>query len=371
MAVCASVLNAAETVPDDWNVAPMKSGAYLEAFEGSMPSWGDATGASVLTTTFPSMAGSGLPARSNLWFDANTKVMELDTEGTILTNTLQNSTAGAVTFAAEPVYVDMRVRFNAMAEDPDPDVLANCKLAVFVNSDSKLVVARDGGASTNATVLDTNEWYQVSVKMENGKADVKLNDATVFTQLTLKNSGPANQLGAVSFKGSGFLDELYVSRGAPDYSVVGPTTSIPTLPADGSNVPTDTQQTRINKYLSDQSGLNSLNMTQDELSAAYLADAALTGDNATATVAFGISAIDIISPTSLKITAKLTVASVDKDGSINGRIQLQGKVAKGDAWTTLSGAVSPGSASFSGGEVTFTYTIPAGGYKFFKGQIIP
>ncbi len=368
---CACVLNAAGSdVPNAWNVAPMRSGAYLEGFESTMPAWGSATGASVLTDDFPAM--SGLPARSNLWFDANTQVMELDTAGTILTNLLQHTEAPtAIDFENEPVYVDMRVRFNAMSDDPDPAVLADCKLAVFVSEDAKLVVVHGNGISTNATVLDTNLWYQVSVKMEAGQADVKLNDSIVFSGLTLQSAGTENVLAAVSFKGTGYLDELYVSHGAPDYPVPGPTTAIPALPADGSNMPTDEQQTRINKYLSDQAGLTDLNMTQDDLSAAYLVNAALTGEADPVAVAFGISAIEIITPTSLQITAKLTVDSTDKDGGINGRIQLFGKVNKGDGWTLLDGAVSPGSVVFSSGEVTFTYAIPAGGYKFFKGQIIP
>lgn len=370
-AACVSMLNAADEVPDAWNAAPMTTGAYLEDFT-SLPTWAGLSGDSVVTSTFPTMSGSSFPTRSNTWFSSTGNVLALDTAGTVITNQLEDSSSQPVSFAVNPVYVDMKVRFNPIEDDPDPAVLSNCKLAVFVNSEYKLVVASGTTSTTNSTVLDTNKWHQITVRMTNNICNVYRNDQLVFENVSLNNSsGTAKALDALSFKGAGYVDDLYVSRGDPTYAVEGPTTTIPTLPADGSNVPTDEQQTRINKYLSDQTNLNSLDMTQDELSAAYLADASLTGDNASATVAFGISKIEVVSATSVQITASLDVAGGAKAGAINGRIQLQGKVNKGDSWTTLSGAVSPGSVSFSGGEYTFTYTIPAGGYKFFKGQIIP
>jgi hypothetical protein len=68
----------------------------------------------------------------------------------------------------------------------------------------------------------------------------------------------------------------------------------------------------------------------------------------------------------------LTVASVAKDAPINGRIQLEGKVNKDDtSWTVLDGSISPSAADFSSGEATYFYTIPTGGFKFFKPTIVP
>jgi hypothetical protein len=114
-------------------------------------------------------------------------------------------------------------------------------------------------------------------------------------------------------------------------------------------------------------------MTQDELSAAYLIGE-LGGDATTATpvgYTFGISAIDMTSPTELVVTAELTTDNGDKEGPINGRIQLQGKVDIGDGWTTLSGAITPSFADFTAGHATYTFTIPAGGYQYFRPQIVP
>lgn len=370
--VCAGVLNAAETVPDAWNVAPIKDGAYLESFEGQLPDWAGATGASVITNQYPTKTGSDFPQRTNAWFGAGTKVLALATEGATISNKLQNSNAGAVSFATEPVYVDMKVRFDPTDAEFDPTSLSGYKLAVFVNSEANLVAAHSGGSSTNATVLETNQWHQITLKMQNGLCDVYRNDTLVFEDITPNSSGTANVLDAVSFNGTGYVDELYVSRGDPAYAVEGATTAIPPLPVDGDNVPTAEQQTRVNKWLSDQSGLTDLGtMTQDQLSQAYLVNSIKTPTAVADDIVFGISGIDLISETSVRITARLSVDSTLKAGAINGRIQLLGKVDKGDSWSALSGAVSPDSVSFTAGEVTFTYTIPAGGYKFFKGQIIP
>lgn len=370
-AFCTSALHAADSeVPVNWNVAPMRSGAYLESFESALPAWAGRTGGSSVTATFPAL--NALPARSNVWFDTSAKVMQIATDGSVLTNSLLNSESGAINFASDPIYIDARVRFDALAEAPEAELLADCKLAFYVNSDRKLVVVHNGGTTVSSSELDTNKWYQVTAKLLNSKCDIKLNDETILSDLALSASGIANQLDAINLYGTGYMDELYVSYGAPDYAVAGPTTSIPALPADGSNVPGDEEQTRINRWLSEQSGLTGLGMTQDQLSAAYLADAALTGEAAPVACVLGISAIDIVTPTNLKVTAKLTVAGNGKSGPINGRIQLLGKVNQSDAeWTALEGAISPNQADFTNGEAVYFYTIPVGGYKFFKPTIIP
>ncbi|MDA3926682.1 MAG: hypothetical protein PF904_18505 [Kiritimatiellae bacterium] len=376
VAVCTNKSWAADVVPDVWNTAPMKAGAYLESFE-TLPAWANLTGSSLLTETFPTTGISGLPVRANDWFDTSVNVLELSTDGTVLTNELENSSSGAVDFENEPVYVDMRVRFNPMDEEPDAALLTNCKLALFVNSDTNLVVVRSDGASTNTTELVADKWYQVTVVMSNNLCDVKLDDENVFTGLTLKTSGTDNELDAVSFHGSGYVDNLYVSHGAPTYAVVGPTVALPagvttTLPV-GGNVPSDEEQTKRNVWLSGQSGLTSLslNMTQDKLNEAYLVDADITGDAGPVTIDFGISAIDVVSPTSLKITAKLSLDSSVKTGTINGRIQLLGKTTKNANWATLSGAITPSVADFDvNGEAVYDFTIPVG-YKIFKPTIVP
>jgi len=378
LALSGNVWAADSEVPLAWNVAPMRAGAYREAFDGVLPSWASLVGANALIAEFPAMAGSGLPVRANAWFDSNVKVMQLDTAGEVVTNTLAYAGGGGdVTFASQPVYVDMRIRFDAVSDSPDSALLSNVKLALFVSSDRKLVAVHGGGISTNQTELDTNKWHQVTVKLENGKFDVLMNDATVmFSGLDVKNVGAANTLSSANFYGTGLIDELYVSHGDPAYEVAGPETSIPELPAAGDNPPSDVQQTRINAWLAAQSGLTSLGtLTQDQLSRAFLLGELPVSEGTASepgAVTFGIEGFDLVSPTRLLVTARLETGSVAKDGQINGRIQLQGKVNYGDAeWTTLGSAVTPSAAAFSDGKATYTFDIPEGGYKFFRPLIVP
>lgn len=372
------VWGADSAVPAEWNVAPMRDGAYLEAFDGaSLPVWAGLVGMNTLIAEFPAMAGSGLPVRANAWFGENAKVMKLETAGEVVTNTLAYAGSGGnVTFASQPVYVDMRIRFDAVSDVPDSALLENVKLALFVSSDKKLVVVHNGGVSTNATELDTNKWHQVTVKLLDSKFDVLMNDVAVFSDLTVKSVGTANVLASANFYGTGLIDELYVSHGDPAYEVAGPETSIPELPAAGDNPPSDVQQTRINAWLAAQSGLTSLGtLTQDQLSRAFLLGELPVSEGTASepgAVTFGIEGFDLVSPTRLMVTARLETGSVAKDGQINGRIQLQGKVNYGDAeWTTLGSAVTPSAAAFSDGKATYTFDIPEGGYKFFRPLIVP
>ena len=371
------VWGADSPVPAAWNVAPMRDGAYLEAFDGaSLPVWAGLVGMNTLIAEFPAMAGSGLPARANAWFDENVKVMKLETAGEVVTNTLAYAGGGNVTFASQPVYVDMRIRFDAVSDVPDSALLENVKLALFVSPDKKLVVVHNGGVSTNATELDTNKWHQVTVKLLDSKFDVLMNDVAVFSDLTVKSVGTANVLASANFYGTGLIDELYVSHGDPAYAVAGPTSAIPELPVSGGNPPTPEQQTRINAWLAGKAGLTSLGtLTRDQLSRAFLLGELPVSEGTASepgAVTFGIEGFDLVSPTRLLVTARLETGSVAKDGQINGRIQLQGKVNYGDAeWTTLGSAVTPSAAEFTAGKATYTFDIPEGGYKFFRPLIVP
>jgi len=359
------------TVPINWNVSPITNGAYRESFENTNSlTWAMfRTGVSVVTNLTIS---DSLPARSNAWFGASTKVLQLDTDGSVLTNSIISSDASPVSFASSPVYVDMRVKFDAMTDGPDPALLNDTKLAVFVSSDCRLVAVNANGWTTNATLLDTNKWHQLTIKLTNGTYAVSLDDAVVFPSLALKNSGTANQMDAASFYGTGLIDELYIGHGDPAYAVTGPTTAIPQLPSAGANQPSDVQQTRINAWLSAHPGVTSLaSLSQDQLSQAYLLNELADGTPAPVDCSFGVFAFDVVSATSINVTVLLSTTSGAKNGKLNGWIQLQGKVNYADAsWTTLDGAITPSYVDFTNGKATYTFTVPAG-YKFFKPLIVP
>lgn len=374
--LCGFLYGADSVVPANWNVAPMRDGAYLEAFEGSTHTWATLIGYNVVTNVFPTMSGSNLPVRSNAWFDANAKVLQLDTDGGVVTNALVYSGEAPVTFSTKPVYVDFRIKFDAMTDEVGDGLTENIKIALYLKEDCKLVALHGGGATTNSTPVDTNKWHQLTMKLADGKCDVLLNDVVVFTDLTLKDNGSANTLNSANFYGTGYIDELYVSHGDPAYDITGPTAALTaTLPAAGDNPPTDEQQTLINVWLQGKPAITDLSsMTQDQLSHAYLLNDVLVDQGTASAVGydFGISEFEMISPTSIKVKVFLTTNDTLKQGTINGKIQLLGKINYSEAtWTLLDGCISPSLGEFTDGVALYDFTIPGGGYRFFKPLIVP
>jgi len=147
-------------------------------------------------------------------------------------------------------------------------------------------------------------------------------------------------------------------------------THTPALPEPATLA--DEELTRVNAWLSD-GGVNDLTgLSQAQINTAYLLDS-LSGSavDPVESYTFGISKIEMTSPTQLNVTVSLTVDSVAKAGAVNGRIQLQGKVALGDGWTPLGSAITPSFAEFTNGSATYTFDIPAGGYAFFQPLIVP
>ena len=356
-------------VPLAWNVSPMQAGAYREAFETTVPAWAAAVGFNVLSNDYPAM--TGLPERSNVWFAAGSKVLQLETDGEVVSNTLAYATSGdPVSFSGKPVYVDLRMKFDPLVNAPDPELLANSKMALFLTPDAKLVAVHAGGALTNATALDTNKWYQVTVKLQDSLFDVLVNDEAVFSGLSVKAAGVANTLASANFYGTGLIDDLYVSHGDPAYAVPGPTDNVPPLPEPETLA--DEELTRVNAWLSDGNVEDLDGLSQAQINTAYLLDSLNEGEvDPVESYTFGISKIEMASPTQLNVTVSLTVDSVAKAGAVNGRIQLQGKVALGDAWTVLGSAITPSFAEFTNGSATYSFDIPAGGYAFFQPLIVP
>ena len=145
---------------------------------------------------------------------------------------------------------------------------------------------------------------------------------------------------------------------------------MPALPDAGSLE--DEELTRVNAWL-DVGNVTALTgLTQAQINTAYLLDSLSGGAvDSVESYTFGISKIKMVSPTKLDVTVSLTVDSVKKAGKVNGRIQLLGKAALGDDWTTLTGAVTPTFGDFTDGLATYTFDIPAGGYTFFQPLIVP
>lgn len=359
------------SVPQSWNVSPMTNGAYRESFEVA-PAWVTRDGLGSVTDASPN---GSFPARSNVWFDAGSKVLQLETGGEVISNMLAYAEGGQVSFAEAAVYVDVRVKFDTLSQEPDDTLLNNAKLSLFVvdggNDNGNLAVSHAAGVSTNTTPLDTNAWYQVTVVLSNNLFDVLLNDKAVFSGLSVKSVGEGNTLESANFCGTGYIDNLYVSHGNPAYEVLGPTREVP--PLRSSTGLSDEEITRLNRFLQEKNvedgDLNGL--SQAAINNAYLLNEIPSAATESGNIKFGVSDIKLTSPTHVQITAKLNIGSVLHNSEITGKIQLLGKTHESvEEWTPLEGAITLNPADFTGGAATYPFTIPAGGYKVFKAQIV-
>ena len=82
------------TVPVEWNVTPLKSGAYIETF-ATVPEWATAVGSS--TQAVKSAVATVSYSRVNDWFDNATTALALDTEGEDINNHLSEDSVYQIT----------------------------------------------------------------------------------------------------------------------------------------------------------------------------------------------------------------------------------------------------------------------------------
>lgn len=353
-------------VPVNWNVTPATNGAYRETFE-SAPTWDRL----VVTAAADSRATVARRGLGDTWFPVgNANVLTLPGDASY-TNTLKYTGESAnVSFATDPVFVDMRIQFTAYEGAPS---VGDAKLAVFVSAADKIHVVHNSGTTTN-TWPDGNllsAWHQLTVRLEkSGRCAVYLDDVSVTNNLTPIVGGVATELTSLVFTGSGYTDDLYVSHGNPNYAGGATPGSIPA----GANVTAGTVSSVttnwLANYYNDGRLATNVSLSAINLDRAYLLNMAPTdsSDPVTSTT-FGVSAINLVTPTLVNVTCKLTVNGSNREDPINGKLQLQGKAAIGNAYETLTGAVSPQSTDFDGGLATYTFTVPSG-MKFFKAQII-
>lgn len=370
----AQYASAASVVPNEWNVtADFKQGAYLQSFESQpSPDWIGALGELVIQDSHVNPLS---PARANTWFSSNSKVLELATDDAAITNSLVPDVGSVVSFATDPVFVDMRIKFVVQSEAP---TTTGAKLAIYASEATKLTVVHNGGSTAYTTADLTTTWHQLTVKMKaTGKFDVLLDDASVATDLTLIGAPADDKLNSVVFSGTGFIDELYVSHGNPAYA--GTMGAIPSVLVGGAL----DDEASVNNWLAHRiysglltTGASFADFTKSQLDTAYLLNE-LGGTTTAAepvTYTFGISAIDLITPTNVMVTCSLVTSGqpLGKTGTINGKIKLLYRADSSTAWSAASGVVTPSPADFTAGKATYTFTIPGDGVnKFFKPQIVP
>jgi hypothetical protein len=222
-----------------------------ESFEGTNGvGWASGTLVTNLPTSAWSSTGGDLSVITNmgdygytatslpLTSDTHTNVVQLATEGGML-----SFTNGALNnFWVEDggtVYVDAMVKFvlsdGAPAESSIP---SDTKIAIFANSSSNLVIRHGVAAgvtnSVTTTVIDPASWYRLTVDMianeaSGGyvRAQVRVNSNivthanadgdTLFRSALASGDDPDTILTAVSFQGSGFIDDVVVTRDPPTF----------------------------------------------------------------------------------------------------------------------------------------------------------
>lgn len=361
------------TVPVEWNVTPLKSGAYIETF-ATVPEWATAVGSS--TQAVKSAVATVSYSRVNDWFDNATTALALDTEGEDINNALTNGVDGSTSVATtdvKPVYIDMLVRFDALEDEPDTNTLSGAKLALYMNTSGNLVCYSNDGFATNSTEYSTNEWNRVTVKLAGESFQVFMNDGADplsfgSTDTFMVKGGRGLTTGTLSgttFRGTGYLADLYVGYCDPKYGVAGATEEANKLltAATVSELNNVTNVTKIQKWMAD----NKTNVPLDADDANILKGYMLGANAPVSSADLSITSIDVVSPTQVKVKVGLAIGGEAKTGSINGVLRLEGAITEGGAYTLLNETVVTDAEFESGNSAEeYTFDIPADGYHIFK-----
>lgn len=227
---------------------------------------------------------------TNYTHDAGNYVLQLNTEGTTLTNSLSNAS-----FASSKMYVDTMVKF--VASDSMPITVSNdvnVKAAAFVNMNSNLVVYCGGfnvGSDfaptkfvTTTNLVIPGNWYRLTIALDAYVSDpdfaqafkVQINGQDVWSDqaytdnwkseyktitapggtwfLTAANwpgggiGANPTELSALAFQGTGFIDDLVVSAQVPNFGPLSETwfTITQNLTGSGSANPAGNIQIKLN-----------------------------------------------------------------------------------------------------------------------------
>jgi len=267
--IALSMLGIGTALADGSNLVP-----YAESFEnwtlhekvaGTNSWYGGVEDASSITNITYTAPACGTPLTG-----MHDKVLHLNTEGGILTNDFLDA------IMATTNYVDVMVKFVLSETTPAACTTADSgiKLAVFANAESNLVVYHgmmtgtgypdnDGQWSTNQVTVITNiminpaNWYRLTVAFDPTVStflnalemfQVKIDGATITNDTAFEDgwkgdfmadgdldNGPSangtwfrsamasgndnsKKLRGVAFQGTGYIDDLVVTNGMPNFS---------------------------------------------------------------------------------------------------------------------------------------------------------
>lgn len=369
-------------VPADWNITPLRAGAWTETFASaaSLDVW--TNGTSSAASLKSAYTDAAVPARTNDWFDSATTALTLDTDGLNVTNNLSEGSGYVNATADNPAYIDMLVRFDALEDTPEAELFADAKLALYVaeagGDTTKLVCWANNAYYTNSVATDTGVWSRVTVKLAGGKFNVLLNDAvqtfvasdgsTTVTEFDVTSgAGTATQLERTIFRGTGDLADLYVSHCDPTYAVAGATTAANKNLASATQTELGvTNVTKVQSWMASHTSAVTAETADEKILAAYIVDDDGAIDSP---VSLEITAMDIVSPALVKVTVALSVDGTPKTGSVNGVLRLMGATEEGGEFEQLNETAITDATFADGSAANLTFEIPeavSGVYHIFK-----
>ncbi|MEI6646116.1 MAG: hypothetical protein WCP12_08760 [bacterium] len=149
------------------------------------------------------------------------RVLQLNTEGSVWTNTVGASFAGTTN-----VFADMLVKFVPSEELPVIGTDVKLAVAVLAGTPNRLAISviDQVNQGTNAWILttgamDTNVWYRLTVNLycdvnQDAYAYVKTNGVLVNVAPYFVNQAD-KKLNSIGFSGTGFIDEVVVRTDDP------------------------------------------------------------------------------------------------------------------------------------------------------------
>ena len=440
-AVCASACalsaTATDYVSDSFETVATNTaiGEYKLGVGGQNVTNWFSTGASTIEVNDPNYGAytGGYP------IDALDKdqILNLDTAGTTLSRAVTN----VVDISLANVYVDTLVQFVLSDGAPSVDTTigtTDVKIALYVNAQSNLVVVHNSIDSnyeyqpTNSVVnnigpIVPGDWYRLSMELSNiGEYATRLYlDGTELTSAEsvadddtytagtgsyFLNLSDSQNFDAISFEGTGLLDELVVSSTAPDFgtSVVwltlsspdGKVTFSPVSPVESGTEVTMTAADwyEINAVTGPFTAAPTLTLPAGEVTAVLSATADCTvtaaatlvsGTDATWADAYGVSeaefaagtyennyllnistgAVAEIVITSIAVDGIETTITVGSDGDVVDFADIYGDLTVEDSSDLVTWGIFGGyGVSSATAESTVVVT---NGLQFLKAKVVP
>jgi hypothetical protein len=371
--------------------------ATLYAPATNMANWSSTTDDQSMVTNMTYSYGGTLPS----WPSGTAKILKLNTQGAILTNNLVS------TSATNGIYMDTMVQF--VPSDTTPATCTtgdtyNVKLAIFANASSNLVVYHgyDKGSSALGSngltvlpnVMDAAQWYRLTVRYKfhtdgNNSAamfQVKVDGVLITnsaayadgwetyldthtgawppsldpngTWFLASESANRQNVTAVAFQGTGYIDDLLVSTSDPFAGYINYPSALTAYPNYTSWLQTYGLPLNGSGYTPDGT-LNGSAFNSN------LVEPYLLNVNPGDTTIFNIASVSYTG-TAVDVTVQLKTNGGGHAAALYGTLKLKSDVDVGGSFTTVDGTAG----SLPGGTKMFTVPVEIAESNLFYKAIV-